>query len=157
MGFFRQENWSGLPFPSPGDFELLSPVSWADSLALTHLGSPKSTNASSLLNYIKTQIQALSDSLSSLKKWFRSWDIPLKKNKLLFILKIIIGTSLVIQWLRLWTSAAGVWVQFLAWEPKSHMPHGMGEKKNHYLNLYWVLHVPASSIVREPPNRSLSC
>ena len=40
MGFSRQEYWSGLPFPSPGDFptqglETMSPASpalWADSL-----------------------------------------------------------------------------------------------------------------------------
>ena len=45
MGFFRQEYWSGLPFPSPRDLpnpgiELESPVSPADSLPLSHLGSP---------------------------------------------------------------------------------------------------------------------
>ena len=37
MGFSRQECWSGLPFPSPGDFpdpgiEPGSPALWADSL-----------------------------------------------------------------------------------------------------------------------------
>ena len=37
MGFSRQENWSGLPFPSPGDLpdtglEPLSPAPQADSL-----------------------------------------------------------------------------------------------------------------------------
>ena len=37
MGFSRQEYWSGLPFPSPGDFpdpgiELRSPALWADTL-----------------------------------------------------------------------------------------------------------------------------
>ena len=36
MGFSRQEYWSGLPFPSPGDLpnpviELRSPTLWADS------------------------------------------------------------------------------------------------------------------------------
>ena len=48
MGFSRQEYWSGLPFPPPGDLpdpgiEPVSPVSpaWlADSLPLSHLGSP---------------------------------------------------------------------------------------------------------------------
>ena len=48
MEFFRQKYWSGLPFPSPGDLpnpgtEPTSPVSsaWqADSLPLSHLGSP---------------------------------------------------------------------------------------------------------------------
>ena len=37
MGFFKQEDWSGLPFPSPGDLldpgtEPSSPVLKADSL-----------------------------------------------------------------------------------------------------------------------------
>ena len=37
MGFSRQEYWSGLPFPSPGDLpdpgiELGPPTLWADSL-----------------------------------------------------------------------------------------------------------------------------
>ena len=47
MGFSRQEYWSGLPFPSPGDLvgpgiepvSLESPAQ-ADSLPLCHLGSP---------------------------------------------------------------------------------------------------------------------
>ena len=47
LGFPRQEYWSGLPFPSPGDppdpgIEPMSPVSpalWADSLPLSHLGT----------------------------------------------------------------------------------------------------------------------
>ena len=39
MGFFRQEYWSGLPFPSPGvlpdpEIEPLSPALLADSLPL---------------------------------------------------------------------------------------------------------------------------
>ena len=48
MGFPRQEYWSGLPFPPPGDLpdsrtETTSPVSptlAVDSLPLSHLGSP---------------------------------------------------------------------------------------------------------------------
>ena len=45
MGFSRQEYWSGLPFPTPGDLadpgiEPISPAWLADSLALSHLGSP---------------------------------------------------------------------------------------------------------------------
>ena len=45
MGFPRQEYWSGLPFPSPEDLpdpgvELTSPALQADSLWLSHLGSP---------------------------------------------------------------------------------------------------------------------
>ena len=47
MGFPRQEYWTGVPFPSPEDLpnpriEPRSPVSWADSLPLSHQGSPLS-------------------------------------------------------------------------------------------------------------------
>ena len=45
MGFSRQENWSGLPFPSPGDIpdpeiEPLSPTLQADSLLSELPGNP---------------------------------------------------------------------------------------------------------------------
>ena len=45
MEFSRQEYWSGLPFPSPGDLphpgvELASPAMQTDSLPLSHQGSP---------------------------------------------------------------------------------------------------------------------
>ena len=45
MEFFRQEYWSGLPFLSPGDLpdpgiKPPSPALQADSLPLSHLGSP---------------------------------------------------------------------------------------------------------------------
>ena len=45
MGFPRQEYWSGLPFPSPGDppdpgIKPRSPALQADSLPLSHRGSP---------------------------------------------------------------------------------------------------------------------
>ena len=46
MGFPRQEYWSGLPFPSPGDLpdprvKLASPAWQVDSSPLSHLGSRK--------------------------------------------------------------------------------------------------------------------
>ena len=46
LGFLRQEYWSGLPFPPPGDFphpgiKLTSPALEVDSLPLSHLGSLK--------------------------------------------------------------------------------------------------------------------
>ena len=46
MEFSRQEYWSGLPFPSPGDLpnpgiKSRSPALQADSLPLSHEGSPK--------------------------------------------------------------------------------------------------------------------
>ena len=45
MGFSRQEYWSGLPFPPPGDLpdpgiEPTSPALQADSLPLSHWGRP---------------------------------------------------------------------------------------------------------------------
>ena len=45
MEFPRQEFWSGLPFPTPGDLpdpkiEPPSPAMQADSLLLSHWGSP---------------------------------------------------------------------------------------------------------------------
>ena len=47
MGFSRQECWSGEPFPSPGDLtspeiKTRSPTLQADSLPLSHQGSPVS-------------------------------------------------------------------------------------------------------------------
>ena len=44
-GISRQEYWSGLPFPSPGDLpdpgiERGSPAVWVDSLLLSYQGSP---------------------------------------------------------------------------------------------------------------------
>ena len=62
MGFSRQEHWSGLPFPSPGDLlnpgiKPASPASQADSLPLCHEGSrtcyihPKSLQSS--LTYLQ--------------------------------------------------------------------------------------------------------
>ena len=52
MGFSRQEYWSGLPFPSPGDLpnpgsEPGSPALQADSLSLSHQGSPLDFSGSS--------------------------------------------------------------------------------------------------------------
>ena len=50
MGLSRREYWSGLPFLSPGDLpdpgiESGSPVLQADSLPLSHLGSPSVSNS----------------------------------------------------------------------------------------------------------------
>ena len=53
MGFSRQEYWSGLPFPSPGDLpdpeiEPRSPTLQADSLPTEPQGKPKNTGGGSL-------------------------------------------------------------------------------------------------------------
>ena len=49
MGFPRQEYWSGLPFPSPGDLldsgvEPMSHALQVDSLPLSHTGKPSEFN-----------------------------------------------------------------------------------------------------------------
>ena len=48
VGFSRQEYWSGLPFPTPGDLSdqesnllLLCLLHWQVDLPLSHLGSPE--------------------------------------------------------------------------------------------------------------------
>ena len=46
MGFPKQEYWSGLPFPSPGDLpnpgiEPASPAWQVGSLSLSHQGGPR--------------------------------------------------------------------------------------------------------------------
>jgi len=51
MGFPRQEYWSGLPFPSPGDLpdpgnELMSLALKVDSLLQIHQGSPEDISKS---------------------------------------------------------------------------------------------------------------
>ena len=53
MGFSRQEYWSGLPFPSPGDLpnpgiEPESPALEADALTSEPPGKPKNTGVGSL-------------------------------------------------------------------------------------------------------------
>ena len=53
MGFSRQEYWSGLPFPSPGDLldpgiEPRSPILQADALTSAPPGKPLNTKMQSL-------------------------------------------------------------------------------------------------------------
>ena len=48
MGFSSQEYWNELPHPPPGDFpdsgiEPVSPALQADSVPLSHQGSPKTS------------------------------------------------------------------------------------------------------------------
>ena len=56
MGFSRQEYWSGLPFPSPGDFpdpgiELASPAP-GEEVVSPHLGAPYSGEEVPLLHHL---------------------------------------------------------------------------------------------------------
>ena len=59
MGFSRQEYWSGLPFPSPGDLpdpviKLWSPALQADSLPSEPTGKPSSVQFSSVSQWCLT-------------------------------------------------------------------------------------------------------
>ena len=61
MRFSRQEYWSGLPFPSPGDvpdpgIEPRSPALQADSLQLSYEGSPLFVWNSLKLNFSALQM-----------------------------------------------------------------------------------------------------
>ena len=90
MGFSRQEYWSGLPFPPPGDLPDpgLKPclLHWqVDSLPLSHLGSPKNithyhlnksqnnTVESTCVNNEKDtgQISYIYACMWNLEKWYR--------------------------------------------------------------------------------------
>ena len=58
MGFSRQEYWSGLAFPSPGDFpdpgiEPRSPALWADALLSEPWGKPNNNKESFFKNCSK--------------------------------------------------------------------------------------------------------
>ena len=55
MEFPRQEYWSGLPFPSPGDLpnsgmEPKSPAWQADSLPVSHLGNPVKSSSMGIIS-----------------------------------------------------------------------------------------------------------
>jgi len=52
MGFSRQENWSGLPFPSPGD--LLNPGIKPGSPALQEDSFPSEPPGKPCINYLLT-------------------------------------------------------------------------------------------------------
>ena len=51
-----------------------------------------------------------------------------KNDKEKHNLKILLGTSLMVQWLRLDLPKQGAWVQSLVREMRSHMPHGQKYK-----------------------------
>ena len=70
-GLSRHENWSGLPFPSPGDL----PTQWSnpwllhcqvDSLSLSHFYIPKMINS-----FIKILLIIFSNVWLSLISWFK--------------------------------------------------------------------------------------
>ena len=88
IGFSRQECWSGLPFPPPGDLpdpgikpespaSPASPALEADSLPLSHLGRPYyySTTAVPILWMRTLRRDRLSDELRSQTREQRGYDL----------------------------------------------------------------------------------
>ena len=77
MGFSRQEYWSRLPFPSPGDLpdpgiEHKSPALCADSLPLSHQGSPRvNPNIKDGLCVIMIHISVGSSIITDVPLWCR--------------------------------------------------------------------------------------
>ena len=64
VGFPRQEYWSGLPCPPPEDLpdpgiKLTSPALHADSLPLSHLGSPLKGGFAMYLGHLTRVIETL--------------------------------------------------------------------------------------------------
>ena len=78
MGFSRQEYWSGLPFPSPGDLpdpgnEPGFPALEADALTSEPPGKPNSVRETLIFSELLRK--------TSLKKEHLSWDLNDKKDK----------------------------------------------------------------------------
>ena len=85
MRLFRQEYWSGLPCPPPGDLPNsgietafpVSPALHADSLPLSHWRSPNSDNVVLLLYKKKIGILCLkqkAEFCAQSKKWSFPWE-----------------------------------------------------------------------------------
>ena len=77
VGFSRQEHWSGLPLPSPGDLpgpgtELMSPALQADSLPLGPPGKPIVTFSS-----VQFSRSVMSDSLRPHESQIRKGEIAM--------------------------------------------------------------------------------
>ena len=88
MGLSRQEYWSGLPFPSPGDLpdpgmEPVSPVSLAlqaDSLPAEPSNKPLSSIELSFIEGPLMLESALSSRLKRISVLFREGNLPLSLN-----------------------------------------------------------------------------
>ena len=156
MGFPRQEDWSGLPFPSPGDLPDpgTKPVSPALQVFSCIAGRLSTTEPAGKPKFYYLDGLNIKDIWQLLILWHRrmmirpdiyrfrvktAWDtlglyqLFLKQNW---------GTSLVVQWLRLWASRQGIAVQTLFKELRCCMPmiwpkinHSF--KKRRRLNYIW--------------------
>ena len=85
MGFPRQEYWSGLPFPSPGELpdpgiQPMSPALQVDSLPLNYLGHLHLYIHMILKNYIFSHIHIFVKSHLRDYLWFEGLHVPLVKS-----------------------------------------------------------------------------
>ena len=101
MGFPRQEYWSGLPFPSPGDLpdQGLNPslLHWqVDSLSLSHQGSPHV--------YVLFVVKLLSHVSFLARPWTAAFQTPLSSTisqnllKFVFIVSVILSKCLILSY-----------------------------------------------------------
>ena len=100
MGFSRQEYWSGLPFPSPGDLtdpgiEPGSPTSQADALPSEPPGKPM-TNLESILKYrditLPTKVHLIKAMVSPVVMYgYENWTIKKAQHQELMLLNYGIG------------------------------------------------------------------
>ena len=120
MEFSRQEYWSELPFPSPGDLphrgiEPGSPAWQADSL-------PTDTRKAQKIEYNDTCKKKRK------KNTLGQSGVYSRNPRLVQYLKVIQGTSLVVQWLRLCSNAGGLGsipsqgTRSHVLQPRIHMP-----------------------------------
>ena len=80
MGFSRQEHWSGLPFPSPGDLpdpgiEHRSPALQADALTSEPPGKPQEEDMKPLMRYCFQDLISENTAFTKkcLKGFFSMW------------------------------------------------------------------------------------
>ena len=100
MGFSRQEYWSGLPFPSPGDLtdpgiEPGSPTSQADALPSEPPGKPM-TNLESILKYrditLPNKVHLIKAMVSPVVMYgYENWTIKKAQHQELMLLNYGIG------------------------------------------------------------------
>ena len=106
MGFLKQEYWSGLPFPSPGDLpnpgiKSRSPTLQTDSLPSEPPRKPKSTRVGSLsLLQGIYPTQGSNPHLLHCRQILYHWATREGPKQQLLQIPIL-GTSLVVQWLKL--------------------------------------------------------
>ena len=129
MGFSRQEYWSGLPCPSPGD--LPDPgiePEFPTSSALAGRSLTPSTTWVSHLFFFRER-----NKVKQKEFWTFYWQgapiflCPLRND--------LIGTSLEVQWLRLHLPIQEAWVPSLVMISRSHMPHSQKSKTQNRINI----------------------